>query len=158
MTHAKESLENFLGESSHNGSGNRLSERNVVSQIFLEIETYRKRGYSLSAIHSALVRGGDLSCTVTTFRTYYYKERRQRSDQPLLPEQDGPHQPAADLIVSMTETLPLQNVEEQISTDASQSKSLLMVSDTELKAQQALAKRLFAQRRAELGMTRRKDN
>ena len=87
MTHARESLETFLGEPSHDGSGGRLSDRNVVAQIFPEIETYRKRGYSLSAIHSALVRGGDLSCTITTFRTYYYQERHQRSDEQSLPEQ-----------------------------------------------------------------------
>ena len=157
MTHARESLETFLGESNHNGSGIKLSERNIVSQIFPEIETYRKRGYSLSAIHSALVRGGDLSCTLTTFRTYYYQERRQRSDEPLLSEQSAPCQPTADLVAPLAETMPLHNVEKQISAEASHPKSLLTISDTELKAQQTLAKRMFAQRRAELGITRRED-
>ena len=150
MTHARESLETFLGEP---GPGDRLSDRTVVGQIFPEIETYRKRGYSLSAIHSALVRGGDLSCTITTFRTYYYQERHQRSDEQSLPEQGS----TTDLAVPMTEPLPLQDAEEQILTDTSDSKSLLTISDTELKAQQALAKRMFAQRRNELGITRREN-
>ncbi|MEM7065712.1 MAG: hypothetical protein AAF572_21435 [Cyanobacteria bacterium P01_B01_bin.77] len=150
MTHAKESLETFLGEP---GPGVRLSDRNVVAQIFPEIETYRKRGYSLSAIHSALMRGGDLSCTITTFRTYYYQERHQRSDEQPLPEQGS----TTDLTVPMAESLPLRDAEEQILTNTSESKSLLTISDTELKAQQALAKRMFAQRRAELGITRREN-
>ncbi|MEM6255054.1 MAG: hypothetical protein AAF821_19230 [Cyanobacteria bacterium P01_D01_bin.156] len=149
MTHAKESLETFLGESSHNSSGNRLSERTVVSEIFPDIEAYRKRGYSLSAIHGALVRGGDLTCTVTTFRTYYYQERRQRSDSP------GAFQSATDLANSRPETIPIQPVEESVAVDEAPTQSLLNITDAELKAQQALAKRMFAQRRAELGMRRR---
>lgn len=153
MTHARESLETFLGDIEPTVPSDSSSERSVIREIFPEIEMYRQRGYSLSAIHNALVRGGDLSCKMTTFRTYYYRERHQRQ---LLSELSEPQ--TSDTTVTPAQ-ISVSNESEQPTSpplaDCSASDALLSMSDAAIKSQQALARRMFDQRRAELGMRRR---
>lgn len=156
MTHAKESLETFLGDANSTKPSGRISERNVVRDICPEIEIYRQRGYSLSAIHGALLRGGDLTCTLTTFRTYYYQERHYRpsSDQ-RLPEA-GYVEPIANTAPTEQSDVSQDSIEPN-SSKVMVSNALLNVTDEDLVSQQALARQLFDQRRAELGMRRREN-
>lgn len=79
MSHARESLEKFLDPTDCDRSKSKTSSRSQIKQLLSDVEAYRQKGYSLNQIHSALVRGGDLCCTLTTFRTYYYQERQQKA-------------------------------------------------------------------------------
>ena len=155
MTHARESLETFLGDANATKSSNRMSERAVVRDICPEIEQYRQRGYSLSEIYGALRRGGDLTCTLTTFRTYYYQERHHPpSSDRQLPETGGVDSISKTTASAAHPEVP-QKSSEPSAGEASGSDALLTVTDDELASQQALARRLFDERRAELGMRRR---
>ena len=156
MTHARESLEAFLGDVNSATPSDIMSERDIVRDIFPVIEVYRQRGYSLPAIHQALVRGGDLSCKITTFRVYYYQERHQRqplSEQPLSEQNDVD---AATNVAPVPADDMSPSTQEKVSADVPPaSNTLFGMSEDELAAQQAFARRMFDQRRAELGMRRR---
>ena len=177
MSHARKSLESLLakpGKRRNVGSHEGGSYFRVVQQLFTDIEAYRNRGYSLGEIYGALLRGGDIGCTLSTFKTYYYR-LKQLADNSVL-KGDDKHQR-----VGLSQSAPVTNqgfeysvrseciddasscpVVEAVdqaspSTPVSDKQSLLDISDAEIEAQQALAKRMFAQRRAELGITRRED-
>ena len=146
----------------------------VVQQLFTDIETYRNRGYSLGEIYGALLRGGDIGCTLSTFKTYYYrlKQFADRAEQTIGEEHQrvgmsqsvpsanqGLEHPAIPECIDEASSCPVVEAvdKESPKTPVSDKKSLLAISDAEIKAQQALAKRMFDQRRNELGITRREN-
>lgn len=176
MIHARESLATLLTKPGKRCNANSLSETSyfqMVCQLLSDIEVYRNRGYSLGEIHGALVRGGDIGCALGTFKAYYYRARQLANRSALvsdlsiensgLPQNGNPDKGSQTRYVTSkpigeTPSLSLSETGADIvPTAESEEKSLLNISETELKAQQALAKRMFAQRRAELGITRRED-
>lgn len=168
MSHARESLATLLakpGKCLNARPADKTSYFQVVSQLLPDIETYRTRGYSLGEIYGALVRGGDIGCTIGTFRAYYYRARRDAEQMGQMPEvlvsdtgvsQAEDVQERASTSEPVTMQPPLtESVVESEPTAGAESPSLLTITDAQLQAQQALARRMFAQRRAELGMRRR---
>ena len=176
MIHARESLATLLtkpGKRCNASSPNETSYFQMVCQLLSDIEVYRNRGYSLGEIHGALVRGGDIGCALGTFKAYYYRARQLANRSALVSDlptensglsqnghSDKSSQPRSVTSQPIDETPSLSRSETRadiVPTAESEEKSLLTISETELQAQQALAKRMFAQRRAELGITRREN-
>ena len=71
----RHALSSFLDGSEPSRSRNRESDYSKVCKNLNVIEEYRSKGHSLSAIHSALVQSGVLTCTWHTFRHYYYTHK-----------------------------------------------------------------------------------
>lgn len=181
MSHAQKSLESLLakpGRRPNSGSHDGISYLHVVDELLTDIESYRNRGYSLGEIYGALVRGGDLGCTLSTFKTYYYRLKQLKygsvfpsasvkapMQSSRLPVERGPHggqsTPDAETMedessLAVDETTDHSGSESSMpEAPISETPSLLGMSDDELETQQALARRLFDQRRAELGIRRR---
>lgn len=51
----------------------------AIKENFPKIQDWVARGYELPSIHQTLLEQNVLSCSLSNFRKYYYKEKKRRS-------------------------------------------------------------------------------
>lgn len=72
----------------------------LIKEKFSDIYELVDKGYTLPAIYQSWVNKGELSCSLSNFRQYYYKEKNRRAkfsvptDEPLNIEKVDTKQPA----------------------------------------------------------------
>ena len=73
----------------------------LIKEKFSDIYELVDKGYTLPAIYQSWVNKGELSCSLSNFRQYYYKEKNRRAelsvptDKPLSIEKADTEQPPA---------------------------------------------------------------